>query len=211
MFTKKLVSLSVLSLIIGLSVAALSLQSNFQLLNTYRLEAEIVYVYLNLFKVDEAVSGLGRRYMLSYVVVINVTNPSNHLIEMQDIDIRIAEDVQLTANQTGFTAHNGFVSFSRYLPQGDFSYFWQPNRTIPLVFSGVHETANDLVIWLEDSVDSLIEIRGRADDGGYATSGFVVKTLQLEQVNPHEFVYNNLSDIQRIHFTQDGNTLSFER
>ena len=211
MFTKKLVPLSILSLIIGLSVAALPLQSNFHLLNTYRLEAEIVYVFLNLFKVDEAVSGLGQLYMLSYVVVVNVTNPSNHLIKMQDIDILIAEDVQLTANQTGYTAVNSIVSFSRSFPQNDFGYFWQPNRTIPLVFSGVRETAESCVLWLEDSVDSLFEIRGRADDGGYTTSSFFVKTVQLEQVNPHEFVYNNLSGIQRIHFTQDGNTLSFER
>lgn len=107
---RSLVPFGALALILGIVVAAVPLQSNFQLLNRYQFKADIIYVYIKTFDVGSNVTGLLHDQMLSYLIVANVTNPTDQTIKMRDIKITLG------GGGLGVTTY-------RYFPQGDFSYF----------------------------------------------------------------------------------------
>jgi len=202
MMMKSFVPYGILMLVLGSAVAALPLQSNFSLLDRYQIEVDVVYVYLKTFEINENASGLGRMQMLSYVVVLNVTNPTGKGIWMRDVTIRLAKSgsVQLHSNGTGVRIVNGIVRCYRYLPQGDFSYFWYPNSSMMIAFSSVTETNPAL---MQTTLDSVLEVEGKTSEGAYATSGYVIKTIQMNVLNPSEYVYNAMPGTPRFDF-DDG-------
>ena len=207
MMMKSYVPYGILMLVLGSAVAALPLQSNFSLLDKYQIEAEVVYVYLKTFEVNENASGLWRVNMVSYVVVLNVTNPTDKTIRMRDIDIGLAGAGSVTKKDNGITAINSILRTYRYFPQGSFDYFWQPHSSILVVFSGMREINPD---FLQTDLDSYLEIRGRTAEDAYATSDWIVKSLEMKAIGESEYVYNIMLGTPRFHYTDDGVGVSFE-
>lgn len=203
---KRLFSFGVLAFVLGVSVAALPLQSNFSLLERYQINVDIVYAYLKVFDVSENASGLWRMHMLSYVVVLNVTNPTGKGIWMKDVTINLAESVELH-DENGVRIVNSIVRCYRYLPQGDFSYFWYPNSSMLIAFSSVRETNPAL---LRSALDSFVEVQGRTSEGAYATSGHVVKNIQMKVLSSSEYVYDAIPGTPRFHFDDGEVGISIE-
>ena len=208
MILKGVVPYGILMLVLGSVVAVLPLQSNFSLLNKYQIEVDVVYVYLKTFEVDENASGLWRVKMLSYVVILNVTNPTDKTIRMRDIDIGLAGAGSVTKKDNGITATNSIVRTYRYFPQDSFEYFWQPYSSQLVVFSGMRETNPDL---LQTNLDSYLEIRGRTPEDAYATSDWIVKLIEMKAISDTEYVYDIMLGTPRFHYTDDGVGISFER
>ncbi len=201
---RSFVPFSAIALILGITFAAVPLQSNFQLLNKYQFNADIVYIYVKIFDVGSNVTGLLHDQMLTYLVVANVTNPTDQTIKMRDIRV-------IFGIGGAFVGGGMFwgVDTYRYFPQGDFSYFWQPGHSIIVTLSGMMLTnIKELQThWTGPSftAGSSIELTGFTDVGvnavgAYATSGIVSKQLSIAVVNGDEYVYNAMSGAPRFFF-----------
>jgi len=207
MLRKSFILYSVIALSLGAFVAAVPLRSNFSVLNKYDVQVDVVYVYLRAYNVTEEAPGLGCLTMVSYVVVLNITNLTDQMIEMRDITVSVAKTVIPKAN--GVTIYDSVVSLYRYLPQDDFTYFWQPGVSRLLVLTGVRETS-DYYSSLSD-LKSALEVEGRTEEGAFATSHWVIKPVKLEVLSPGERVYDTIFGTHLFDFTDDGVGLMIER
>ncbi|MCJ7634976.1 hypothetical protein MUP77_21625 [Candidatus Bathyarchaeota archaeon] len=208
---RRIVLFGVLALLLGSLVAALALRQDFSLLEKYEVKADIVYVYLKLLETGENASGLWRMPMVSYIVVLNVTNPTDRTVRMTDVDFALAELVE--TGEHGASISNPIVRFYRYLPQDHISYFWYPKNSKLVVFSGVREfTSYGNQELMQTAIfDSLLEIGGRTSEGAYSSSSYVTKRIQLVVVDPYEYVYNTMPGTPRFHYGDDGaEEISFE-
>ena len=201
---RSLVPYAVLALVIGSLFAAVPLRSSFSLLQKYEVKADIVYVYLNVFAVNESASGLGGRRMLAYVIVLSVANLNDKVIRMRDANIVLAESAQLQGN--GVSIRDSLVSCYRYLPQENIDYFWYPNSTKLITFSGVSSFPDygEQDLLLGAAFDAFLEIMGRTPEGAFATSGFVLKRIQLEALSQTEYFYDTVFGAKRFVYTNDG-------
>jgi|GEM_PF-3434241 len=210
MMARNLIPYSVLALVVGSLVAAVPLQNNFSLLEKYEIDAEFVYVYLNIFDVNQNASGLRGLRMVSYVIVLKVMNPNDKVIRMRDVDIVLAEYAE--RHQSGVSMQNSLVACYRYLPQDHISYFWYPNNSKLVIFSGVRAFPDYARLPLISGAAfySVLEIRGRTPEGAYASSGFVIKRIQLQALSPSEYVYDTEFGARRFQYGEDGVDLVIE-
>ncbi len=216
---RRLYATFVAALVLGNAVGIFSLASNFALLEKYQINADIVYVYFNLHETSQNTSGLKNSLLLSYVVVVNVTNPTSKTILLRDITINIAKNITLYRDEksqrvSGYNSFNSLIQCYRYFPQGDTSYMLQPNASTLYLFSGVLSAYPIRILFGgqtpgQDPVGSVLEIQGRTAEGAYVTTGFAPKSIQLSVIGQSEYVYNNILGNPRIHFRDDGPSLSF--
>lgn len=203
-------ALGIAVLLLGSVVGTVSLQSNFALLEKYQINAEINYVFFNIGGANSTISSLEHLDLLTYIMILNITNPSNKTILLQDAQIDIATNVN--ASYSGVTITDSLVSCYRYFSQNDTSYMIQPHASKLLLFSGVIETNPKLFgsSLGTSPVSYYVDVQGHSLEGGYASTTPSSKTIQLTIVNQTEYVYSTLPSNESLHFRSDGPNIIFE-
>jgi hypothetical protein len=215
----KLVVGSVLALVLGLAVSLPILFANFALATRVRIGVDVVYAYFGVYAFNENVTGLWRNltvhsepYIISYLIVLNVTNLSDQLATMNDFYVAAAPEI-LVQNDTekigsqklaeNFSASGGdfalsiqnaimtdFLDVNRYYPA--WSQYWSSHRSRLIALSGTTEVPDSAYAALTNGTIYLFgEVHGRAYGEGAYSRGFGLKQVQL-QVIGREFLYNGI-------------------
>lgn len=91
MVNKKLVTLSCVVFVVGLLIGILTLNSDIQNFNgkakTYPVDAHLVYAYFKVFNAS-ANSGIAYNQLVTYILVLNITNPSDTTLLLRGVKIR---------------------------------------------------------------------------------------------------------------------------
>jgi hypothetical protein len=89
MVNKKIVTLTCIVFVVGLLIGLVSLNADITRISDkeYPVEVNLVSAYFKVFNTS-ADSGIAYKNLLSYILVLNVTNPSDTTLRLSDIQIR---------------------------------------------------------------------------------------------------------------------------
>jgi hypothetical protein len=174
------------------------------------LGVDVVYAYVGNPQFDANVTGLYRNYSIpqevveingvrygldvhaiSYLIVLNITNYSNHLAYITNFDIMLGPRISRSDQgsiQADNLVLNDFRDMSRYLGSNT---IWEVNQSRLIYFSGVvgvHDSTYD-------SLNSLVYVYGHAEGRSYGGNafytGFDLKQVQFQRFGD-DYLYNNL-------------------
>jgi len=215
----KLILGSVIALTLGLGAASPILIPNLTLTTNVQIEVNVVYAYFGVQGFASNITGLWRNYsslwekdlhIISYLFVLNVTNPTDRLLMLGEFTASAAPQIQVTQYSKGElsiaqtnTIASAFRDLSRYYP--GWSQYWQPNTTRLIALSGTIENSNTAAYdALQTGTIYLFgRVEGKIYEGGWA-SGYSLKYIQLQKIG-NEYLYNTLlSENQILRLSQDG-------
>jgi hypothetical protein len=217
--TFKLILGSVIALTLGLGAASPILIPNLALTTKVQIEVDVVYAYFGVQEFTSNITGLWRNcsslwendlHIISYLFVLNVTNPTDKLLMLGEFTASAAPQIQVTQHPKGElsiaqtdTIASAFRDLSRYYP--GWSQYWQPNTTRLIALSGTIENSN---IAAYDALQTgtiylFGRVEGKICGGGWA-NGYSLKHIQLQKIG-NEYLYNTLlNENQILRLSQDG-------
>jgi len=234
----KLILGSLVALLLGLAVASPMLVSNLALTTKVQIQVDVVYAYFGVQDFSSSIAGLWRNHsdpwehsllMVSYFIVLNVTNRSDNLALIGEFEVSAASEI-LVHNGTdligseklaqmitvspisgrgfGVTKENPILTelrdLSRFYP--GWSQYWSPKASRLIGLTGIVEVSN--VAAYEALRSGTIYLYGEATgkpyEGESASTGFSLKHVQL-QIIGKEYVYNAvISENQILRMESNG-------
>jgi len=215
----KLILGSVIALTLGLAVASPILIPNLTLTTKVQIEVDVVYAYFGVQNFTSSITGLWRNYssfrendlhIISYLFVLNVTNPTDKLLILGEFTASAAPQIQviqhleegLSISETN-TIASAFRDLSRYYP--GWSQYWQPKRSRLIALSGIIENSNTAAYdaLQTGSIYLFGRVEGKIYGGGWA-DGYSLKHVQLQKIG-NEYLYNTLlNENQILRLSLDG-------
>ena len=191
---KKFLVFSALALVAGLSVGIVPFYREFSLLKAYSIEVDVVYAYFRTYGVSGNVSGLRNEDLVSYIIVLNITNPTSEIIRIKDLTISFAEFAFGDGNFVQMS--NTIVRYVRNFAEYYMDHYWYPNSSRLVAFAATEEISEMGLAALKLGKGYFcIELEGRTQGDAHVRSGFVIKEVTLEIINDYEYVYLSLIHI----------------
>lgn len=206
----KFVMLGSFALTTGLLVGIVPFYQEFSALQYHTIQLDIVYAYFNTFKASQNVTALGNADLVSYVLVLNVTNPTGEVVKIMDLRIDFVQNAY--KEDQHFKTFNEIVRFEQSFADGMMDYYWYPNVTRLIAFTGTGElSALGLTALRLGKGFFLLKLAGSTQAGAQAGSDFILKKVTLEIKNESEYVYDGIfMEDYRFHFRNDQLDISIE-
>lgn len=193
MFNKKFVVLVCLALVSGLLVGLLSFHDEFEVsAPEFYAEVNIIHAYFQVLNVSRD-SGIFSERLVSSVVVLNITNPTEEIFEIRELMMNFAGDD--TGSNVVFAYYNDFES-------GHSDYYWHPGESRLVAFSLTNAVEDGGIKVLnahegDFSLELYTAALGEPPTPDYMVSRISQK-LQLKALNDNEFVYGDYfnADVQ---------------
>ena len=132
MYSKKFIVLIFLAIISGLLVGLLSFRDEFEVsAPKFYAEVNIIHAYFQVLNVSRD-SGIGPERMVSYVIVLNITNPTEEIFEIRELWMWFGNREE-SWNTVSFT--NNVVSYYNDFESGHSDYYWHPGDSRLVAFS----------------------------------------------------------------------------
>lgn len=175
MINKKLVAFASMVFVVGLVLSTFALRQDFssRQYKTYPVQAEIVHAYFKVYNAS-ADSGIGNSMLISYVFVLNLTNPSDSTLKISEVMLSSA----------------GLFHFRRDFGEGNSQYYFYPHTSRLVAFSQTDGTYGIGVKELE-SLNPLyiLTVGFSATEGRGGGSALQQSQLPLRNIGQDEFVY----------------------
>ncbi len=203
MFGKKLIVLISIVFAVGLLVGIVSFRNDLSSFKSFQVESDIVQAYFKVYNVTQD-SGVGFGKMVSYVVVLNITNPSDSVVSLSSLRMALAQNGTRTGSSVSL---NSIFSYERDFSDRNTDHFIYPHssRLIPFSQTGfMPEIGLDFLnqqheaLFYADLSCSSTEWRG----GGEA---IIFKQIPLNTVSSDEFVYGTTFSEGNYFFFNDYN------
>jgi hypothetical protein len=194
---KKYIVLACVLFISGQLIGLIAFQNDFtsRQWTSYPVEADIVHAYFKVFNVTPS-SGIGYSTMISYVIVLNITNLSDATLKLSEFRLDCA------------SVFNYQRDFS-----GDVSdYFFSPHSSRLVGFS---QTGGMSGLGLEELEKRNLVLVGYVDlspiEGKGGGGGGISRQLPLEKISGDEFVYSTtFNENSYFFFSNENIKLSYE-
>ncbi len=203
MFRKKLIALICIVFAIGLLSGVLAFRNDLTSYKSVPLESDIVQAYFKVYNVTQD-SGIGFGKMVSYVIVLNITNPSDTVVSLSSLRMALAQSGTRTRSSVSL---NSIFSYERDFSDRNTDHFIYPHtsRLIPFSQTGfMPEIGLDFLNQQHNALFyadlSCVSTEGRG--GGDA---IIFKQIPLNTVSPDEFVYGTTFSAGNYFFFNDYN------
>lgn len=225
----KLMLGSILALMLGLAVASPILVRNLELGGTVKIKVDVVYAYFVIQDFNRNITGLWRNltdpfesefHVISYLIVLNVTNHSDGLATIGEFQVSAAEEILVrngtntigseelarASNQSatrngqpiplgfGVEMKNTIVmdyrDLSEYYP--GWSQYWSPNSSRLIALSGMRSIPTiDYGALTNGTIYLYGEAKGQPFGGGSKSSAFSLELVHLQRAGK-EYLFNSL-------------------
>lgn len=225
----KLMFGSILALMLGLAVASPILVKNLELGGTVKVDVDVVYAYFVIQDFDRNITGLWRNltdpfesefHVISYLIVLNVTNNSDGLATIGEFEASAAEEIlvrngtstigsEKLARTSGQSAiRNGqpislgfgvemmntivmdYRDLSEYYP--GWSQYWSPNSSRLIALSGMRNIPTiDYGALTNGTIYLYADVKGQPFGGSSKSSAFSLKLVNLQRIDK-EYLFNSL-------------------
>ena len=176
----------------------------------YSIEGNLVYAYLKTYDVSEGIDGIGNGNFVSYVLVVNITNPNDVPIYLKGVLVNLMENA--TQVGTSVSGTNSIIRYTSSFGYNDMSYYWAPHSSRFVAFTATGEVSGIALDALKLGKGYfLVKVDGRTETDSYVGSGLNLKEVTLEITSNDEYVFNTaFTNNYRFHFRNDGIDLSYE-
>jgi|SRR3989304_8599408 len=217
MLNKKFVGLICLALVIGFLTGLVSFYNEFNVFQSYPFEVDVVYAYFKVFNVSSGVAGLQldsvygpfNRPLVAYVIVLNLTNPTDKAVRIRHLKIAIGE-TGTEIGQGGVSLTNTVISYERDFSDWFYDYWWQPNSSKLIAVSAIGQPPfNELGIPVLNQQKGYfyVALDCVTENKAYA-KGFMLKQVNLNMTSENEFFYNvAFKENENFYFSNDAITI----
>jgi hypothetical protein len=154
------------------------------------IDGDVIFAYLKTYNVSDAVGGLGSKTLVSYVLVLNITNPNSETIHLTNVLVTLFESaVKEGASVSGTTE---IIRYERSIGDNERpSYTGSPNSSKLMAFTATGELDNlDIQALNGGEVFLLVYLNGRTQADVHISSELNLKKLSLDIVSETEYQYN---------------------
>lgn len=207
--TKKVIGLVIVTLTVAL-IVAFGLVFSSPPEESHSIEGDIVYAYLKTYNVSETVGGLSDKKLVSYVLVLNITNPNDGPLHLERVLVELMQSA--TKNGTSVSGTTGIIRYKRSFVEGETSNYWSPHSSRLVAFTATGEL-DDL------ELDALrlgkgyfvVNVDGYTETDSHVGTGLNLKEVALEITGDAEYVYNTaFVNNERFGFANDYPDLTYE-
>jgi hypothetical protein len=198
MYSKRFIVFVCLALVSGLMVGLLSFRDEFEVLAPkFYAEVNIIYAYFQILNVSRD-SGIFYEKMVSSVVVLNITNPTEKIFEIRELQMWFGNKIE-SGNTVGFT--DMVASYYNDFESGHSTYYWHPGESRLVAFSLTNAVQDGGINILNAheigfSLELYTAGLGEPPTPDYMISRITEK-LQLKTLNENEFVYGDYFNADR--------------
>ncbi|MCW4002986.1 MAG: hypothetical protein NWE95_03620 [Candidatus Bathyarchaeota archaeon] len=170
---KKFIALACLVFAAGLVLGSIFFYGEFtgRQYKIYPIEANIVHAYFNAYNTN-AESGIGYTTLVSYVFVLNVTNPTDTTLRLSEL----------------FISSTNLLHLRRDFPDVSSDYYFYPHTSRLVVFrdttSGIGVSKLEL-----GYIDYIMTVGFSPTEGRGSGSVLVSDQLSLRNISQNEYVY----------------------
>jgi hypothetical protein len=207
-FSKKLALLTCIVFVVGLLIGVLSFRNDFSSFKSVSVESDIVQAYFKVYNVSQD-SGIGFAKMVSYVVVLNVTNPSDITLRFSSLTMALAQNGTKTG--TGVSL-NGFLHYQRDFSETIMDNYLYPHTSRLVAFSQTGSMPQIGIDFLDHQHNALFyaDLYCAATEGRGGGNVIIFKQLPLNTLSQDEFAYGKtFAPGNYFFFDDDSLSLSF--
>lgn len=225
----KLMLGSILALILGLAVSSPILVKNLELGAKVKIDVDVVYAYFVIQDFNKNITGLwrnltdpieGEYHVISYLVILNVTNHSDGLATIGEFEASAAEQILVTNGSSSIGSEDLARTFNRSVTRNGhpiyqgfgvtmsntilndyrdlsehypfWSQYWSANSSRLIALSGIRSIPTIAYRVLTNGTIYLYATaKGQPYAGGSVSFGFSLKLVQLQK-NGREYLFNSL-------------------
>ena len=214
----KLILIVALALAIGLAFSIPLLVINLKPATSVKLVVDVKYAYFGDQVFSENISGLWRnssnsqeweQQLMSYIMVLNITNNSNDVALVDELDVAAAP--MITAENSNLQIQNAIVYDVRtikFFP--GWAQYWEPNESRLVALTGtVSIYPNMYQSLMSGSLYLYGRVVAHAFGSGTSDSEFDLKQVQVQEYGS-EFLYNALISGNQMIQIQNGYDVSVQ-
>ncbi len=200
MFGKKLIAFICVVFVIGLLVGVLSFRNDLSSYKLVPVESNIVQAYFKVYNVSQD-SGIAFGKMVSYVIVLNVTNLSDNSVRLSTLDMSVAQNGSKNGTSVNL---NSLLNYQRDFSETNTDNFLYPHTSRLLAFSQTGFMPQIGLDFLNQQHTALFfaHIYCAALDERGGGSKIIYEQLPLNVVGQDEFAYGMMFN--------PGNYFSFD-
>jgi len=201
MFSKRLVALVCVVFVIGLLIGVVSFSSDLTSYKSLPIEANIVQAYFKVYNVTQD-SGVGFEKMVSYVVILNITNPSDYTVSLSTVRLALAQNGSRNEKSVSL---NSFLNYERDFSQKNTDSFIYPHSSRLMPFSQTGFMPEVGLDFLNQQHNALFyaDVSCVALEGRGGGNVIIFKQLSLNSVSQDEFVYGTTFSAGNYFFFND--------
>jgi hypothetical protein len=193
MYNQKLIALTCIVFVAGLLVGLTVLRSDLEPSKTIVVEANIVHAYFKVYNITQD-SGIASTKMISYVVVLNITNPSDTPLELSYVNIM-----------------STLIDYRRDFKDNS-DYYWPPLSSKLVAFSQSGPTSNfDLDALRNNRIQFIATVSLTVAQGKGSGGALIEKQeLPLRNISQDEYVYGTtFRQDSYFNFNDEGISISY--
>ncbi len=159
---------------------------------SYSVDADLVQAYFHVFNASQA-SGANYGKMAAYILVFNITNPSDQTMLIHQLRITLAENG--SRDGFSFSFSGGTINLQRDFASDNMDNYWYPHTSRIVAFSATAGVTNlDLDVFRAGKgvFFSLLYFNLEEGKGRGGGSAIIYKDISLQSLGNDEYVYGDM-------------------
>lgn len=150
---------------------------------------DVVFAYFKTYSVSSNVSGLGSKHLISYVLVLNVTNPNNKTISLCNSLISLYDSAVKEGNS--ISGETEIIRNQRNFANNDMSYHFYPRSSKLVSLTATGEIDDfELKALKTEQMYFMVHLTGQTEADNHVNSELKLKKVALKKVSETEYLYN---------------------
>ncbi|MBN2259869.1 MAG: hypothetical protein JW702_04970, partial [Clostridiales bacterium] len=176
----------------------------------YFIDSEIVFAYFKTYDVSSNTSYLFANSMVSYVFILNVSNPNNETFLFDDLLVSFNDFAVKDGNSVSGTTE--LIRYCNSFGSSDLDYQLPSGSSRLMVFTGTGELSNlELMGLKNDTTFSTMILNGHIGEDVHVGSGLIFTEMSFCMISETELMYNVvLHEDQSFSFRNDSPNVSYE-
>ncbi len=181
-----------IALAVGLLIGFASFQGDLtrSTYQSYPTEADLLQAYFHVFNASQA-SGANYGKMAAYILVFNITNPSDQTLLIHRLRVTLAENG--SRDGLSFSFSGGTIDLSRDFAGDNMDNFWYPHTSRIVAFSATVGLTNlDMNIFESGKGVFFSNLSMALEEGRGGGSAIIYKDITLQSLGNDEYVYGDM-------------------
>jgi len=176
----------------------------------YLLNSEIVFAYFKPYETSRNSTVFSSNTLISYVFVLNVTNPNNETVLLDNLLVAFHDFAVKDRNSVSGTTE--IIRYCDTFGSNDLDYLLPSKSSRLMAFTGTSEISSlELTGIKNGTIFSSMTMNGNVKENAHVGTGLLFKEMSFDMIHESEWIYNTVFPAdQQFSFRNDSPTVAYE-